>query len=271
MSDSPAQNTIQRCEGGTATERIEAYREDMQRTDTPGNMGRALDAYNRLVAESERLGRSLSALDPYLEDEVERFFSRVIYGADGHAYWPRRGNFDLGGSSTHPRRWWWGHVNGALASKTIALTSLCGEPNCIRPEHCGIASRERARLFSDQQMIGSIQVVAMRLGYVPRGQEWDKAGYRPSVGVYAQRFGSFQRAVRAAGLEMRTVKRANRFTREDCVNAITFSRHNLNRWPTHSDFLRLRDELAKRDLPIEPKTILRHFKAKTWAEAMERA
>lgn len=262
----------------TIGERIAAYREDMQRLDAKGKPGPALDAYNRMNAEAHRLGRDLTALNPYLEDEAERFFSRIIRGADGHAYWHlgvgrgRTGpSFELNdGRGQAPGRWWWEHETGATLTINDVIRPTCGALNCINPTHAQCSPRS-SRRFSDQHMLGKLQVVALRLGHAPSTVEWRRGGHEPTDSVYYLRFGSWTAALQAAGLTPRPHQATpNAVTAADCLKSIRRARHILNRWPTTLDFERLSPQLRAVGLPGNPKTIKKYCGG-TWDAALKLA
>lgn len=149
-------------------------------------------------------GRPPDALDQRIEDEAERFFSKLAQGAEGHVYWMGAQQFRTNdGRSILPRRWWWFHTHGESAER-VQVVPVCGAPHCISPRHMkAISWSELKRRYTDEQMIGALQVVAMRLGRAPTLKEWTQQKLQPHQQAIVARFGTWNEAMRAAGLEPR--------------------------------------------------------------------
>lgn len=161
-------------------------------------------AFETWFSASCAAGRPPDALDQYIPDEAERFFSKLLQGSDGHVYWGGAQEFGTNdGRDIVPRRWWWFHLHGQPTER-VQIKPFCGESNCIFPRHMrAIPWSELKQRYTDEQLIGAVQVVAMRLGRTPSCDEWDAGRYRPNRGTLETRFGSWNDAMRAAGLEPR--------------------------------------------------------------------
>lgn len=229
--------------------------------------GKAL--FDQLCAEAARQGRPLTMLNLYSPNEVERFFSRTLPGPDGHVYWTGGKVFRRNdGANRLPIRWWWQHKHGPItAFEDVTLT--CGDAKCINPEHAQVGRSERRMMFTDTQMIGSLQVAAMRAGHTPSELEWAALGLRPSATNYRLRFGSWTNACRAAGLKPKGGRT------ESEASAIASLRHVLTflgHWPSATEFVShvVRDELRRVGLPSAHTTI-RSYLGGIWADALRKA
>jgi hypothetical protein len=182
---------------------------------------RVRDAYQRFFHASCAEGNPPDALRRHIADETERFFARTIPGVDGHTYWDgslKAGFVQNDGHTRRPRRWWYERVYGSLGRDTLIVS--CGEANCITPEHMErVPWEERRRMWSDAQMIGMLQTVAMRLGETPSRHGFDKerSPNMPTARAYILRFGSWGRAVKSAGLPERDLAR---ISTDDTVAAL---------------------------------------------------
>lgn len=233
----------------------------------PGS-SQGAEAFNRLSREAGRQGQPLDGLRRYVEDEVERFFAQTIPGSDGHVYWDGGQMFVRNDSLTRqPRRWWWEHIHGPLGGGDAVLPT-CGERHCINPEHSAKQDRqERHRRFTDQQMFGALQVVAMQLGHAPTLGEWTRLHKTPSAKLYLMRFGSWRHAVAQAGIEYRT----RLASPKKCVAALRLARKTLGHWPNTTEFLspRVCAALKEADLPRSDSSIYKHLGS--WSEALRKA
>jgi hypothetical protein len=196
-----------------AHEHVRRLRDELYaiRAEQPGT-GYALDAYVRYMRDASRLGFNPTALPHQSPYEADRFFSRVIDGPDRHRYWTKQ---DLrftrnDGRTVFARRWWWEHEHRVELTARDDLALTCDDQRCIAPWHSKAVGRGFARLrYSDEQMLGGLQVEAMRLGHAPTLPEWEASGRKPSYSNYGLRFGSWGNALRAAGLQLapRQIKR----------------------------------------------------------------
>lgn len=229
----------------------------------------ALEAYLRYSHAAASQGRPLDALRSYVEDEEERFFALTIAGPDGHTYWDGPRQFVRNDRARRsPIRWWWEHRNGALRPGDT-ITAMCGERNCITPEHCEKEDRSaRNQLWTDAQLIGHLQVIAIRLGRTPNSMDV-RDGSGPSQRLYHRRFGGWAQACRAAGLEYVSVSATPR----SCLAALRLARRIAGHWPSYDQF-RFRPDiqsaLVEAELPRTPNTIRRYLGA-TWAECLRKA
>ena len=186
-----------------AHEHVKRLRDELYRVraENPGS-GYELDAFVRYMHESALLGLSPTALPQYSPVESDRFFARVVEGPDRHRYWSNNNLvFPLNnGRSQNPRRWWWQHEHDVELTLYDDVTPTCGDRRCIAPWHCQVG-RQAARLrYSDEHMLGGLQVLAMRLGHGPSESEWAASGRKPTASNFGLRFGSWTKAIRAAGL-----------------------------------------------------------------------
>lgn len=209
----------------------------------------AEQAFSELVRTAADNGTPLDGLRHHTANEVERFFSWTIPGIDGHVYWDGPKNFTRNDKRTRtPLRWWWQHRYGNLADSDD-LVLKCGEANCVNPEH---AAKERVRgvalRYSDESMLGGLQVLAARLGHSPTTREWDHGGRKPSSTTLIHRFGAWENALSAAGLAM-TTNAFKRATPERVLEAIRFARDLVGHWPSWDEYVSCRDQLKAAGLP----------------------
>jgi hypothetical protein len=187
-----------------AHEHVNRLRAELHRIRAEHGRGtsQGLEAFIRYMHDAAVLGLSPTALAEYSDIEEDRFFARVIDGPDRHRYWAGRDQrFKCNdGRTRHPRRWWFEHENNIQLGFYEDITPSCGDKRCIAPWH-GIRGRGvTRRLYSDAHMLGGLQVEALRLGRGPSAAEWDAAGRKPGSSNFTLRFGSWTKAIRAAGL-----------------------------------------------------------------------
>lgn len=229
------------------------------------------EAFCRLVRAADAVGQPLDGLRRHTSDEVERFFAQTIPGPDGHVYWDGTKKFKRNdGKDRIPRRWWWAHVHGAEAGPYEDIIAVCGERNCINPEHCGMGRGLLRRQFSEEQMLNAVKVAALRLGRAPTSGEWDSLGLHPSRVVFRLRFGSWENVIRKAGLEYVRSRRSGRpASNSDCIAALRHLRKMLGHWPTRREFARSKALLHAADLPSSATTI--RSRLGPWTEALYKA
>lgn len=219
------------------------------------NPGFALDAFNLYFEESERLGRSLTALPEHSPDEGVRFFARVVHGTNGHAYWTGgkdfRGNV---GNLVAPRRWWWRKEVGEL-SRDVLIKPGCGQPHCIAPGHQLTSRRGDQQKYSEEEMLGKLQTVALRLGHPPSRADWIALEVKPSEKAYAYRFGGWTKALVRAGLQPNW----REYSAEDCMRAIRYIRSKVGHWPSEDEFLAHKKELMAKAMPASMDPMIRLF------------
>lgn len=231
----------------------------------------AARAYRALSDTANAQGQPLHGLRRHTANEVERFFAHTIAGPDRHVYWDGAKTFRRNdGRSRKPLRWWWEHKHGPLL-RTDDIWMTCGAPNCICVDHATKGRSERRVIFKDEQMLGALQVLALRLGHTPTVVEWDHSGMSPTRAIFQRRFGSWSQAIAAAHLPPTPGARPKR-TPAECRSAILLARKILNRWPTTTDFEKepLRTRLRTANLPTRHGTI-RDALGGSWAEALAKA
>jgi hypothetical protein len=234
----------------------------------------ALEAFNALAAAYVAHGTRIDALPRYDPNEERRFFAHTIPGPDGHIYWDGGQEFIRNdGMGRRPIRWWWQHLNGPL-SQYEDITVMCGERRCINPEHAEKGRAAARRRFTDEQILGALQVVAMRLGHSPTTDEWRAGRYHPDPHSMSKRFGSWGGALKAAGLPPTTPKRRNMSTTPDaCIRAVWAARDLLGHWPLYDECRdpQVSKHLEGLGLPVQPRTFKRHLKVDRWADVLKAA
>lgn len=232
--------------------------------------GQTLTAYNRWFHQACLEGRPPDALRPDVGDDSERFFARTIPGPDGHTYWfSSYMRFPLNaGGERHARWWWYEHVNGPQGRGRLG--SVCGEINCITPEHQQyIPWSEVKRRYTDEQMIGSIQIVASTLGRAPFEREYRAIRRRPGSHIICVRFGSWGKALKAAGLEADPHSLRVPATVDQCIAALRFAAELVGHSPTEDEFRAHNLELRAAGLHSSPSTIYRRIGS--WPKALKLA
>lgn len=229
-----------------------------------------LAAYERWFHESCAAGRPPDALSRYVADETERFFAQTIPGSDGHVYWDGPGRFRRNdGAERRPARWWWEHEHGPL-SRYADLSATCDEQNCIAPEHRATGRSPSRQRFSDAQMLGAVQVAAMRLGRTPTQTEYREMDINPVLEAIRQRFGSWPNAVSAAGLSPVVPGTVSGITPETCAQSVRYVAGRVRRRPTKHDLTAHAAELHARGLPSSGWTVSKYLGGGSWVRALER-
>lgn len=218
---------------------------------------RTTTAFEQLARAAALNGTPLDALRHYVEDEVERFFSYTLQGADGHIFWDGASTFRRNdGKERKPLRWWWARRYGALQNSDD-LVIKCGQPHCVNPEH---AAKERTRgaqlRWTEQRIIGALQVTAGRLGHSPTPTEWQELKLSPDHSVVCRRFGSWTRALEAANLP--PCKQVAH-DKNAVLRGIQLVRRLIGRWPSEHEYLRHSKELLAADLPAATSAATRHY------------
>lgn len=220
-------------------------------------------AFENLVRAADLADTPLDGLRRHTADETERFFAFTLPGTDGHVYWdgPKQFRRNDGGYS-RPRRWWWRHLHGSI-DPSADLAAACGQPNCINPEHCALVRlRGTRRHWTEERIIGAIQVAAMRLGHTPSSTEWETMKFSPSHNIVCDRFGSWTNARKAAGVPP-PVRQAPpprpAFSREELLAGIRLVHGLLGRWPTIKEYNRCRVMLADAGLPRDADCVYRLY------------
>lgn len=196
------------------TTNLRALRSELDRVRDvygPGS-SQGAEAYNRLSHEAGRQGQPLDGLRRESRDETERFFAQVVPGPDGHHYWDGGRDFTRNdGKKRTPARWWWEHVHGEIGTTTRRVVPTCGDLTCIDPAHAICEHFNVTRRRTDEQLLGALQVMAMRLGYTPSQTEWELNGGTPTPDIFRSRFGgTWENVCRAAHLEPIKLRRIAR-------------------------------------------------------------
>ena len=225
------------------------------------------NAYGRWFNRACADGTPPDALRVHTADEVERFFARTIQGPDGHVYWD--GNLAKGfrrndGRYRKATWWWWERVHGP--AERGRLDPSCGEQHCINPEHLVFVPwGDIKQRYSDMQIIGALQVAAMRLGHPPTTSEWRRLDISPTDTIIAQRFGSWSNALRAAGLEPRERVVASE---EQCIASVRFVSRLVGHAASRQEMRAHARELGEAGLPSGT-TVERRFGR--WADVLRKA
>lgn len=193
--------------GGRSYRELDALFRDLRSEyaddPTPRKWARQSACYFARSVRACQEGRPLDQLRIYSPDEEERFWAQTIDGPDGHVYWQGSQTFrDNGGGYQNPQRWVWQRTHGKL-DYGEQIVSGCGTENCVAAEHLRHRPRrERAGYgMSDEQVIGGLQALALRLGHAPSARDWNEAGHKLGAAGVAWRFGkTWPRALAAAGL-----------------------------------------------------------------------
>ena len=259
----------------TVTEQLRPLRAELERArEQHGDRSTpAREAFENLFRTAAKLGHPLDQLSRRSPDEVERFFASTLPGTDGHVYWDGGKQFTRNdGKGRVPRRWWYAHKHGAELPPYQDLVPTCGEDACINPDHCEIGrGLRRPRRYTDERIIGAIQVAAMRLGRTPSSEDWD-GHFLPDRRIIRKRFGTWNAAMRAAGLEPRRNGVNIGYAPASTVGAIAalrFCQKRLNRRPRRADLNLLSGELHAQGLPSSPTTVRKLLGP--WDEALRKA
>ena len=97
----------------------------------------------------------------------------------------------------------------------------------------------RPRQYSDEELIQALQDKAKELGRTPRLLDIVNGSGGPSPITYRQRFGSWNNALSAAGLELNTVQRhlSSSFSKEELIQIIQEVYAEIERIPTVKDLI----------------------------------
>ena len=228
-------------------------------------------AFENLFRTSVRIGRPLDRLRQFSTDEVERFFAQTRNGPEGHVYWLGGKVFRRNdGKQRRPVRWWYEHLHGPISPYEDVVQN-CGQSSCINPDHAIIGRDVKRRRFSDEQMIGTLQVAAMQLGHPPTTTEFTNNRYTPTVGVYKLRFGSWLKAIAAAGLgeDFQTGYRARQATPERARASLREARRFLGHIPGYDEYRSpvLREHLRELGLLTSQTSVKRQI-GPSWQDAI---
>jgi Homing endonuclease associated repeat len=223
--------------------------------------------FRKAVAE----GNPPDRLRRYSTDEVERFYAHVVPGPDGHCYWTGPKVFVKNDRTTRaPRRWVWEHAHGPLHRFTPVITS-CDEEHCVTLEHLVLSTWGATRYkYTPESIIGALQVFAMRAGRTPSSREWRSGSNRPTWEVITGRFGSWNKALRAAGLEPRKAGGDMRGVTDEKIKAgLRALAKHLGHAPSNREFVQHHAWLAEHGHPSSPTTVRLHLGR--WHDALRRA
>jgi hypothetical protein len=237
------------------------------RADPRATKGARVQAFERW--HNEAFAQGQFDLERRIGDEAERFWSRVAEGTDGHRYWLgswRRGFVRNDGRNRRPQRWVWEYDHGPLP-RTIDVWSVCGEPHCVAPRHLAAGRSDRRRWYPTDRILGALQVAALRLGHAPGSKWWDRSGLRPSSGTILRRFGSWEKAQRAAGLEpwLPVGHPQPQYTRDGVLEGVRALAEELGHPPSARDWNTHGDWLAERGYPRSHSTVVVRIGSGGWA------
>jgi hypothetical protein len=227
--------------------------------------------FERSFREAAAAGNPPDSLSRYTIDEVERFWAHTLPGLDGHVYWDGPKQFvrnDKG--HRKPVRWVWERKHGPIPVTTDVWTT-CGEPNCISPDHITAGRSPRRERFQRDHMLGVLQVAALRLGRPPTTKWWKERKMHPTTHTVQRYFGSWERYLRAAGLEPSKMQKSwVRATREEAVAAFRAVEEKIGHPPTNPEFGACREWLIEQGLRSSPTTIRRQLGCKDWPELLHK-
>jgi hypothetical protein len=169
------------------------------------------------------------------------------------------------------------HARGIELKRTQDVWPVCGEENCIAAEHQAVGRKPGRSLYTNEQIIGTIQTAALRLGHPPSVQEWREGGYRPHDTVVRARFKSWNGAIRAAGLIPRPQHYGNldrRIGREKAVEGIRALAKAVGRPPREWDVEKNREWLRAMGFPTHRRTYRRAIggdRSSAWPEIVAEA
>lgn len=213
----------------------------------------------------------------------ERFDAQVIEGLDGCLIWDGRTEQRVGGRvpilvgpsgrKRNARFYVWTRAGLELPANHRVLPS-CGNPLCVRLEHLELEGAAWSRVYSSEQMLARLQVMAMRLGHTPTAREWQKEGGTPGRKIFALAFGNWEEAVRQAGLPPAPRRAVNQYSRTDwpkaCRRGLWALSRYLNRPPSTRDVEANAGWLREQGLPSSANTY-RKYLGGSWQEALEQA
>jgi len=183
--------------------------------------------YERWFAQACREGHDPSRLRRDAPTISERIDARIIEGLDGCLIWDGRlnernqpvVNGPKSRSDVSVRRYLLARAD-RVAPPYRRVYAKCGNRRCVALEHLVVEEHHWRRQYSDEQMLGKLQVFALRLGRPPLSTEWRAARQQPHDSYYCERFGSWADALRKAGLEpgQTASPRTPLAERSHCVN-----------------------------------------------------
>jgi len=253
-----------------AIHELHDLRADLRRTRETYGRGSSHTqaAFERLVRAAAASGQPLDALRLNSKIESERFFARTVPGPEGHVYWTAGKSFRKNdGGYVVPRRWWWQRLHGPI-SHYLDVVATCGERACINPEHCETGRDVLRQGFPQRRLITALQIAAFRLGYSPTQTEWIKRRLRPMPSVFKLRFGSWDKALEAAGLGPVT-RDVPHYSDEQYLDALRYTQTQIGHIPTRTEYEAVRNAArGHRDMPAYA-SFQKRFGA--WSEAVRRA
>lgn len=247
---------------------LQELREEMLRLrEEGGPNGYSLDAWQEYFSEHTRYGRGLGDLPQYSPEEPVRFFARIVFGSDGHAYWTGPTLFELNnGNGRTPKRWWWEHDGHGKLAMNEPLENACGQKHCVRPEHHVLGTPGKKSRYTPEQMLNFLRTLALKLERTPSEQDWKASDPPFSEYTFRHHFGSWTDALRKAGM----IPRKQSFSAEQVIEAMWFAHDELGHWPKHDEFLALGEKLRERGLPSTMEAPRRHFGTFTNAREVAR-
>ena len=234
----------------------------------------AAEAFEHLLKTSVRVGEPIDGLRHTVRDEVARFFSQVIPGPEKHCYWigSKYGFLRNDRKSRVPRKWWWEHLHGVQPTN-FDVVATCGDEACINPDHCRGGVGLRHQRYAEEEMLRLLRERASRLGRAPRIKEWDEWRWSPGTFVYRHRFGSWDKALIAAGLTPSFGGEGTKATLELCLLSVKAAKDVLGRWPNYNEFRydeAVRVRLTELNLPRSIHSVKRYL-GPAWHDVIYRA
>lgn len=222
---------------------------------------RTMDAFQALSQAYTKCGQRIDSLRMYIPDEWLRFESLLLPGLDGHVFWQYKSNeFSVNvnkngkRSKMQPLYYWWRRIYGNGEDLQLRLRA-CDTQGCISPYHARKEDtrKNRERLYSDQAIIGALQVWGMRTGQAPTKHEWDRHKQVPSSTTVMKRFNGFENALLAAGLQPRRDV-SKTMNPEEVLDGVRRAAEEVGEWPSFNRYRKI--SVGKYP---SPQTVIKYF------------
>lgn len=118
-------------------------------------------------------------------------------------------------------------------------------------------------------MLGALQVAAMRHRRTPGINWWRAHKLKPNPGTYVLRWGSWNAAIKAAGLTPAPTGRVAHHTTDSCVAAVRALASHIGKRPSRDDWDANREWLRAEGFPTSHDTLARLMGS--WSNALRAA